>query len=263
MDILNYATYKFVPLADPEQVRFDIYNQALRDGVKGTILVAHEGINVFCAAPVAAARNFMAWLKSDPRFADIEPKESLSAIVPYLKLKVKVRPEIIKMNAPSIVPDDYRAPAVEAATLKRWLDAGVDDAGRPVVMLDTRNRFEIEYGTFKNTTQWDIDVFSQFPEAVATHKDEMAGKTVVSFCTGGIRCEKAALHMQAAGMDNVYQLEGGILKYFEQTGGAHYDGQCFVFDDREAVDGALNPLRNEAKDVNARTRVKGVVPQAN
>src|SRR5439155_12786435 len=106
------------------------------------------------------------------------------------------------------------APALPAATLKRWLDAGHDDAGRPLVMLDTRNAFEVDHGTFAGAVDWRLARFSEFPQALAAHADELRGKAVVSFCTGGIRCEKAALVMQEAGLQNVWQLEGGILKYF-------------------------------------------------
>ena len=119
--------------------------------------------------------------------------------------------------------------------LRQWLAQGHDDAGRPVVTLDTRNDFEVDYGTFEGAIDWRIAKFSEFPEAVQAHKAAFEGKTVVSFCTGGIRCEKAALYMQEAGIEHVYQLEGGILKYFELTDGAHWQGDCFVFDGREAL----------------------------
>ncbi|MDO9218764.1 MAG: sulfurtransferase, partial [Lacisediminimonas sp.] len=130
-----------------------------------------------------------------------------------------------------------RAPVVEAATLKRWLDQGHDDAGKPVVMVDTRNAFEVDVGTFVNTIDYRIEKFSEFPAVIEAHRSELADKTVVTFCTGGIRCEKAAIHMHNVGFDSVYQLDGGILKYFEEVGGAHYTGDCFVFDKRTA----LNP----------------------
>jgi UPF0176 protein len=111
-----------------------------------------------------------------------------------------------------------------------------------VVTLDTRNAFEVDYGTFDGAIDWRITKFSEFPAAVQQHLDELRGKTVVSFCTGGIRCEKAAIYLQQQGLDGpVYQLEGGILKYFEQAGGAHYHGSCFVFDQREALDAGLTP----------------------
>ncbi|HVR50899.1 MAG TPA: rhodanese-like domain-containing protein, partial [Pseudorhodoferax sp.] len=111
--------------------------------------------------------------------------------------------------------------------------------GRPVVTLDTRNAFEVDCGGFENAIDWRINKFSEFPAALAAHQAELEGKTVVSYCTGGIRCEKAAMLMRAAGLSHIYQLEGGILKYFEETDGAHYRGDCFVFDERRAVDSTL------------------------
>jgi UPF0176 protein len=156
---------------------------------------------------------------------------------------VKVKAEIIRMNHPAIRPAEGRAPAVDAATLQRWLDDGVDDEGRPVVMLDTRNAFEVDHGAFEGALDWRITKFSEFPQAVLAHKDELQGKTVVSYCTGGIRCEKAAIFMQEAGVERVYQLEGGILKYFEEVGDRHYRGSCFVFDEREALGARLQPLK--------------------
>ena len=144
--------------------------------------------------------------------------------------------------AAAVRPAAGRAPALPAATLKRWLDQGHDDAGRPVVTLDTRNAFEVEHGRFEGAIDWRLGKFSEFPEALRRNFDALRGKTVVSYCTGGIRCEKAALVMQEAGLDAVYQLEGGILKYFEEAGGAHFSGDCFVFDEREAVDAHLRPL---------------------
>jgi len=108
-------------------------------------------------------------------------------------------------------------------------------------MLDTRNAFEVDVGTFDNALDYRITKFSEFPEVIEQNRADLEGKTVVSFCTGGIRCEKAAIHMKEVGIDNVYQLEGGILKYFEEVGGAHYHGECFVFDYRTALDPALAP----------------------
>lgn len=145
------------------------------------------------------------------------------------------------MKHPLIRPEAGRAPSVAAATLKQWLDRGCDAAGRPVVMLDTRNDYEVAAGSFDNAVDYRIGVFSEFPPQIAQHRDDFAGKTVVSFCTGGIRCEKAAIHMKAIGIEHVYQLEGGILKYFEDVGGAHYHGDCFVFDERDAVSADLQP----------------------
>ena len=210
-------------------------DQALARQLKGTILIAEEGINFFLAGRAEDVHGFVDWLRTDTRLADLAPKESWSATQPFRKMLVKVKNEIIRMNHPSIRPAQGRAPAVTPETAKRWLDQGHDDEGRTVVTLDTRNQFEVDAGTFKNTLNWGISKFTEFPEAVQAHLSELQDKTVISFCTGGIRCEKAAIYMRNAGLPHVYQLEGGILKYFEEVGSAHYEGGCFVFDERRAV----------------------------
>jgi len=241
--VLNISSYKFVPLPDAPALRETLLARALRRDLKGTILLAEEGINLFLAGPAEDVRGFITELQTDPRFADIAPKESWSDTRPFRKMLVKVKGEIIRMNYPTIRPAEGRAPAVAPATVKRWLDQGHDDEGRPVVTLDTRNDFEVDAGTFEGAIDWRITKFTEFPQAVLDHKAELEGKTVVSFCTGGIRCEKAAILMQEMGLDHVVQLEGGILKYFEETDGSHYRGSCFVFDERRAVDAdlAANP----------------------
>jgi UPF0176 protein len=241
--VLNISSYKFVPLPDAPALRETLLARALRRDLKGTILLAEEGINLFLAGPAEDVRGFITELQTDPRFADITPKESWSDTRPFRKMLVKVKGEIIRMNYPTIRPAEGRAPAVAPATVKRWLDQGHDDEGRPVVTLDTRNDFEVDAGTFEGAIDWRITKFTEFPQAVLDHKAELEGKTVVSFCTGGIRCEKAAILMQEMGLDHVVQLEGGILKYFEETDGSHYRGSCFVFDERRAVDAdlAANP----------------------
>lgn len=241
---LNTSAYKFVPLHDISVLRESVLVQAQALGLKGTVLIAEEGINLFLAGEATAVRQFFVHLRQDLRFADVQPKESWSDSQPFKKLLVKVKREIIRMDHPTIQPDfsrdDGRAPAVDAHTLKRWLDAGHDDTGRPVVTLDTRNAFEVDHGTFEGAIDWRITKFTEFPQALTDHKAALEGKTVVSFCTGGIRCEKAAILMCEAGIDNVYQLEGGILKYFETTDGAHYQGDCFVFDERRTLTADLS-----------------------
>jgi UPF0176 protein len=239
--VLNISAYKFVPLPDANVLRESLLATALELSLKGTILLAEEGINLFLAGPASDVRGFVAQLHQDARFADISPKESWSDTQPFKKMLVKVKGEIIRMNYPTIRPSEGRAPAVTPAAVKRWLDQGHDDEGRPVVTLDTRNDFEVDAGTFAGAIDWRITKFTEFPQAVLDHKAELEGKTVVSFCTGGIRCEKAAILMQELGLDHVYQLEGGILKYFEETDGSHYQGSCFVFDARRAVDAHLSP----------------------
>ena len=243
--ILNISCYKFVALPDAQDLRQPCLDNALARQLKGTILIAEEGINFFLAGSAEDVRSFVDWLRTDARFADLAPKESWSDTQPFRKMLVKVKHEIIRMNHPAIQPAQGRAPAVTAATVRRWLEAGQDDAGRPVVTLDTRNAFEVDEGTFAGAMDWRIGKFSDFPDAFRAHKTALQDKTVVSFCTGGIRCEKAAILMREEGLEHVYQLDGGILKYFEETDGKHYQGSCFVFDERRAVgpDLAVAPLR--------------------
>ena len=257
--ILNISAYKFVGLPDCLTLRDSLFAQAQAHQLKGTVLLAEEGINLFLAGPPDGIRAWLAALHSDARFADIAPKESFSEALPFKKLLVKVKPEIIRMNHPAIRPDaQARAPALPPKTLARWLDQGMDDAGRPVVMLDTRNAFEVDYGGFAGAIDWRIAKFSEFPAAVAAHREGLAGKTVVSYCTGGIRCEKAAIYLQQQGLDGpVYQLDGGILNYFEETGGRHYRGDCFVFDQREALNAGLSPATEIVRPTSEAHRLKG------
>ncbi|MET0540820.1 MAG: sulfurtransferase [Variovorax sp.] len=238
-EILNIAAYKFVAIDDAPVLRDELRARAHAAGLMGTILLAPEGINLFLAGAADAVRGFVAHLHADARFAGLETKESWSAAQPFRRMLVKVKREIIRMDHPAIQPDSSRpggrAPGVEARTLKRWLDQGHDDAGQPIVLLDTRNAFEVDHGTFEGAIDWRIEKFTEFPQALLDHRDQLAGKTVVSFCTGGIRCEKAAILMREVGVADVLQLEGGILKYFEEVGGAHYRGDCFVFDGRRTL----------------------------
>jgi UPF0176 protein len=236
---VNIAAYKFVTFNDTVEKRPQFRALCEELGLKGTILLSPEGINLFLAGLREPIDTFLAWLRADERFADLQVKESYSDQQPFTRMLVKLKAEIITMKNPLIKPEEGRAPSVEPRTLKRWLDQGHDDAGKPVVMMDTRNAFEVDVGTFNDTIDYRIEKFSEFPEVIARHKDDLAGKTVVTFCTGGIRCEKAAIHMQNVGFDSVYQLDGGILKYFEDVGGAHYTGDCFVFDYRTALSPTL------------------------
>ncbi len=245
LPVLNISAYLFTELKDTAALREACHGQASELSLKGTVLIAEEGINLFLAGPPQAVRDFVSWLHLDTRLVAISPKESWSDSQPFRKLLVKVKNEIIRMNHPAIQPQTGRAPAVAAATLKRWLDDGHDDQGRPIVTLDTRNAFEVDEGSFVGALNWRIDKFSEFPAAASQQLDDLRGKTVVSFCTGGIRCEKAAIYLREQGLTQVYQLEGGILKYFEEVGSAHYSGNCFVFDERRGVTPDLSPLLKE------------------
>ena len=241
---LNLSGYRFVALPDALDWRERIHAAARHAGLRGTVLLAEEGINAVVAGSSAAVRAWLQWLRdSDPRFAAFEAKESWSDVLPFRHLRVKVKREIIRMNQPQVRPGAERAPAVDAATLARWLDAGRDDAGREVVLLDTRNGFELGHGAFDGALDWKLGKFSDFPAALAERRTELDGRTVVTYCTGGIRCEKAALALRDAGVADVWQLDGGILRYLEAVPGArHWHGRCFVFDGRESLDARLEPV---------------------
>ncbi|HEY0295433.1 MAG TPA: sulfurtransferase [Bordetella sp.] len=242
--VVNIAAYQFVTLDALAVLREQVRERALALGLKGTVLLAPEGINLFLAGTAEAIEGFLRWLRGDGRFADLQAKYSESATVPFGKMLVKIKREIIRMDHPAIRPESGRASSVDGPTLARWLEQGRDDDGREVLMLDTRNAFEVDVGTFEGAVDWRISRFTQFPAAVRAHLGELQDKTVVSFCTGGIRCEKAAIYMAEAGVPHVYQLEGGILKYFEETGGVGFRGNCFVFDERMSLDPALLPARD-------------------
>ena len=240
--VLNISAYLFTRIDDTGELRPLLRERAVAAGLKGTILLAEEGINLFLAGDAQGVRGFVAELRADPRFAALATKESWSDAQPFGKMLVKVKREIIRMDHPTIRPEGDRAPAVAPATLRRWLDSGHDDDGREVVLLDTRNAFEVDYGAFDGALDWRIERFTQFPDAAAAAAPDLAGKTVVSYCTGGIRCEKAAIYLREAGVE-AYQLDGGILGYFEHVGGDHWSGDCFVFDEREALTPGLAPRR--------------------
>ncbi len=240
--VTNIAAYHFAAVEDPDALAARLRKRAEACALLGTVLVAGEGINLFLAGADDAIEDFLRQLRADPRFANLQAKYSRSAAQPFARLKVKVKPEIISFRRDDASPLVERAPAVAPSTLARWIAQGRDDAGRRLVLLDTRNREEVRHGTFAGASTLPIDRFTDLPEAVLAQRDALGDATIVSFCTGGIRCEKAALWMRANGFADVLQLEGGILGYFEHVGGEGYDGACFVFDQRVALDPALRPV---------------------
>ena len=236
------AGYRFVELDDCVSLRHQLFASAQQASLKGTVLLAPEGINFNLAGAPLALQRWLDALNNDTRFQSLPLKRHTAAALPFKRLRVKIKAEIIRMNEHGIRPQAGRAPAVDGRTLARWLAAGQCDEGRPVVLLDTRNGFEADAGAFEGALDWRLAKFSDFPAALQAHGVELAGKTVVSYCTGGIRCEKAALWMQQVGLPHVLQLEGGILRYFEVVPWApHWRGLCFVFDERLALDPQLDP----------------------
>jgi RluA family pseudouridine synthase len=202
--------------------------------LKGTILLAPEGINLFVAGRHLAIEDLVFKLRAMPGLSDLHPKYSDSSEQPFSRMLVRLKKEIIAFGVDGIDPVNKPSPRLKPVELKKWLDEG-----KPMVLLDTRNDYEVKLGTFKGAIPAGIDHFRKFPQAVEKLPAEMRDTPVVTFCTGGIRCEKAAPLMESMGFKEVYQLEGGILKYFEEVGGEHYEGECFVFDQRVGLDPAL------------------------
>lgn len=227
---LNIAGYKFVVLDDRDALRQPFKAQCDELGLKGTILLSHEGINIFVAGPEQSIATFRAYLSNDERFADIDFKESYSEHQPFNRMNVRLKNEIISVGLPNF----DRVESMDGRILPKDLHEKLlnDDE---VVLLDTRNTYETRLGTFHNAIELDIDTFRAFPQAVSELEESLKDKEIVMFCTGGVRCEKASVIMKDAGFTNIKQLEGGILGYFEHVGGDYWDGECFVFDKRVAL----------------------------
>ncbi len=243
--ITNIAAYHFARIEQPEEFRALLRKRCDELSLRGSILVAPEGLNMFLAGSADAIEQFLQALRLDPKFSRLHAKYSYSENIPFKRMKVKLKKEIITFRNDAIDPLQKTAPVIAPDQLKRWLDAGHDDQGRPVVLLDTRNVEEVAMGTFEGAVALPITHFTQFAPAAQRIKPGLDGCAVVSFCTGGIRCEKAAVWMQEAGFEQVYQLDGGILNYFEKVGADHYQGDCFVFDERIALKPDLSPVKDQ------------------
>ena len=232
--IINLSAYKFAPLDDLPAWRDRLKAVSAAGGLRGTILLSPEGINFFVAGERAAVDALLAVIRTLPGLADLTPKESESDEQPFNRMLVKIKQEIITFGVEGIDPARRPTAKLPARTLKQWLAEG-----RPLTLLDTRNDYEVRLGTFRGARPAGIENFRDFPSAVDRLPAALKEQPVVMFCTGGIRCEKAGPYMEKMGFKQVLQLDGGILKYFEECGGAHYEGECFVFDKRVGVDPAL------------------------
>jgi UPF0176 protein len=232
--IVNIAAYKFVALPELRSLRARLLALCKGWELKGTILLSAEGINLFVAGADDKIQLLLAELRALPGLEDLTPKISLTDHQPFTRMLVRLKKEIIAFGVEGIDPARRTSPKLSAKELKQWLDEG-----RPVTLLDTRNDYEVKLGTFKNALPIGIDHFRDFPAAVRKLPPQMKEQPVVMFCTGGIRCEKAGPFMEREGFQQIFQLEGGILKYFEDCGGTHYDGECFVFDQRVGLDPGL------------------------
>lgn len=232
--IMNIAGYRFVDLNDRDELQAMLRSLCLDLGLKGTVLLAPEGINFFIAGTPASISEFTGVLEKDARFADIPLKVSYTDYQPFNRMNVRKKNEIISVGLEHIRPVERTGEEVEPQAFKAMLDAG-----ERVHVLDTRNDYELRVGSFVNAIDLNIRTFRAFPEAIQQLPESMKEEPIVMFCTGGIRCEKASAIMLEAGFTNVKQLKGGVLGYFEQVGGDHWDGDCFVFDQRVAVNPSL------------------------
>lgn len=241
-EIINISGYRFVELEQLTELQADMLADFKEIGIKGTILLADEGINAAMAGTREQVTAVKAWFEKDSRFANLWLKESESDTLPFSKLKIRLRPEIITFQSGAqnpVSPARNPAPAMSPTKLKQWLDDNEN-----FTLLDARNHYETASGTFGKALDLKLNTFKQFGDAVNTalERGELdRNKPVVTFCTGGIRCEKAAPYLIQQGFTEVYQVEGGILNYFEQCGGEHWDGNCFVFDDRAEINPELEP----------------------
>ena len=231
MKVVVAALYKFVALDDFREMREPLQEQCLALNIKGTLLLAHEGINGTIAGSREAIDSILAWLKADPRFAGLEHKESFYEEMPFYRMKVKLKKEIVTLGVEGINPNSMVGHYVEP---KDW-NALISDP--EVIVVDTRNHYEYEIGTFKGAIDPNTDSFREFPEYVDKHLDPKKHKKVAMFCTGGIRCEKSTGLLLQKGFEQVYHLKGGILKYLEDVPASDslWQGECFVFDNRVAV----------------------------
>lgn len=238
---LTAAFYKFVDLPDFTELKAPLLAYCEANAVKGIILLATEGINSTLAGPADGVRAVLAYLRSDPRLADLQHKEAWSSKSPFYRMKVRLKREIVTMGVPGISPTQM---AGEYVKPEHW-NALISDP--EVVVIDTRNDYEVGIGTFAGAIDPHIKSFAHLPDwvnqAPALHPASGKKPKVAMFCTGGIRCEKSTAFMRAQGYDEVYHLEGGILKYLETVPEAQslWQGQCFVFDERVSVGHGLVP----------------------
>lgn len=232
-NILNIAAYKFVDLPVKELVdwRKALKNKASESELKGTILLSEEGINLFLAGTAENIHQFQSFLGQYPLLAGLFYQTTWSETQPFKRLLVKLKKEIISMGYEHIKPARQSAAYLPPTVFKEWLKTGV-----PMNILDTRNRYEVELGTFQHAKDLKLKHFRHFPRASKQLDYLDKELPLVTFCTGGIRCEKAALWLQQQGFKNVYQLQGGILNYFAECNGEFYQGKCFVFDERVSIE---------------------------
>lgn len=230
-EIVISALYHFVILEDYETLRQPLLDLMLENNIKGTLLLAREGINGTVAGSQAAIDNLLNWLRSDSRLADVRQKVSYDDVMPFYRTRVKLKKEIVTMGVEGIDPNHVVGTYVKP---EDW-NALISDPD--VTLIDTRNDYEVGIGTFKDAVNPSTETFRQFPDFVKKNMDPAKHKKVAMFCTGGIRCEKSTAYLKEQGFDEVYHLQGGILKYLETVAvtDSLWQGECFVFDNRVSV----------------------------
>lgn len=231
MSYLIATFYKFVNIYDLEAKKAQILAWCISKQVKGTIILAEEGINGTISGSREAIADILKTLQTLPELADLESKESTSDNMPFARLKVKIKPEIVTLGRPEVNPNHQVGTYVEPQNWNQII------SNPEIVVIDTRNEYEVEIGSFQRAKNPHTDSFREFPEYVAQNLDPAVHPKVAMFCTGGIRCEKASSYLLSQGFKEVYHLKGGILKYLENVSPAEsmWQGECFVFDERVAV----------------------------
>ncbi|MGJ0514536.1 MAG: rhodanese-related sulfurtransferase [Methylomicrobium sp.] len=233
--IVVCAMYKFVTLEKYWLLRQPLHRVMENNGVRGTLLLAQEGVNGTVAGSREGVDKVLAWLRTDPRLANIDTKESYTDRPPFNRTKVKLKKEIVTMGIEDIDPRRVVGTYVKPADWNRLI------SDPEVILIDTRNDYEFQVGTFKNAVNPKTESFREFPQFVKDNLDPSKHKKVAMFCTGGIRCEKSTAYLKEQGFEEVYHLQGGILKYLEEVPAENtlWQGECFVFDDRITVDHML------------------------
>jgi UPF0176 protein len=235
LDVLNIAGYKFEPLNDVEGLVPEFQSVCDDLDLKGSVYLSSNGINFSLAGSEEAVQQYLYFMEQDRRFLDIPLKKTYSETQPFRRMKVRQKKEIISLGRDDINPRELTGDYVTPQELCAMYENNED-----VIVLDTRNEYETRVGLFENAVDLQLDTFRDFPDAIEQLPDEYKDKQIVMYCTGGIRCEKASAVMLKAGFSDVKQLEGGVLDYFKETGGKYWNGDCFVFDERVALDTDLN-----------------------
>ena len=230
MKIANITGYKFTPIEDELHLKETILRRSINLNLKGTVLISSKGLNFSVSGTKNNIDKFIVFIHSDSRFADVDVKITYNEYQPFRKMLVRIKKEIISMGVEEINPYQFTGQKISPKELNDKLDNNEE-----IVLLDTRNEYEVRLGTFKNALDLDLDSFRDFPEEIEKLREDLNGREIVMFCTGGIRCEKASALMLKNGFENIKQIEGGVINYFKETGGKHWNGDCFVFDDRVAL----------------------------